>query len=117
MSNNNVKEELVHHIKKWLELDNNITSMKMKIKEFTLEKREMTNNLVNIMKNNDIDCVDIKGGALLYKQRKTKQSISRKYLLEQMNNIFKNDANMATELTEKIMQNRNEKIIEEIRRK
>ena len=34
-----------------------------------------------------------------------------------MNNIFKNDANMATELTEKIMQNRNEKIIEEIRRK
>jgi hypothetical protein len=36
------------------------------------------------MKTNKIDCFDINGGALVYKKRKTKQSISGKFLLSQL---------------------------------
>ena len=112
-----IKEELISNIKKWILLDSDIVKKKADLKILLAEKRQITNALVFIMKNNAIECVDIKGGALLYKQRKTKQAISAKYLLSQMNDYFKNDSDIAKEITDKLLNNRNETIVEEIRRK
>ena len=76
------KEELISSIKEWIKLDNDIAKAKSDIKEKTIRKKTLTDNLVVIMKGNSIDCFDINGGALLYKQKKTKKPISAKYLLQ-----------------------------------
>jgi hypothetical protein len=36
------------------------------------------------MKNNSIDCFDINGGALVYKQKKSRKTISGRFLLTQL---------------------------------
>ena len=77
----------------------------------------MTDELLSIMKDNEIECFDINNGKLLYTQRKTKKAVSKKTLLETLNNYFKDDECLASELTKYILDSREEKIVETIRRK
>jgi phage gpG-like protein len=113
----NTKEELIMNIKEWIKIDSDITRLKAEVKEKTQKKKELTQSLVNIMKSNSIDCFDINGGALVYKQRKTKKTISGKYLLEQLEDYYKDQPELAKEITKKVLDNRGESIKEEIMRK
>lgn len=116
-SNKSTKEELITSIKEWLKLDNEIAKAKSDIKEKTSRKKTLTDNLVTIMKSESIDCFDINGGALLYKQKKTKKPISAKYLLEELQKFYKDQPEVATDLTKQILDNRGLTIKDEICRK
>jgi len=113
----NTKEELIMNIKEWIKIDSDITRLKAEVKEKTQKKKELTQSLVNIMKSNSIDCFDINGGALVYYQSKTKKTISGKYLLEQLEDYYKDQPELAKEITKKVLDNRGESIKEEIMRK
>lgn len=113
----NTKEELILNVKEWIKIDSDITRLKAEIKEKTSKKKELTQSLVNIMKMNSIDLFDINGGALVYKQKKTKKTISGKYLLEQLEDYYKEQPELAREITKKVLDNRGELIKEEIIRK
>ena len=69
------------------------------------------------MKNNSIDCFDINGGALIYKQKKTKKTISGKFLLSQLEAYYADTPELAKEITKKVLDNREQVIKEEIKRK
>ena len=105
------------NIKEWIKLDNELTKLKTDVKERTNKKKELTELLVNIMKNNSIECFDINGGALVYKQKKTKKPISGKYLLAQLEEYYKNQPEIAKEITQKVLDSRDEVVKEEIKRK
>ena len=75
------KDDLIVYIKEWIKIDNEIINLKTQVKQKTIKKKELTESLVNVMKCNNIDCFDINGGALIYKQKKTKRTISGKFLL------------------------------------
>ena len=111
------KEEMINNIKEWIKLDNDIVKAKTDIKEKTARKKTLTDNLVVIMKTNAIDCFDINGGALLYKQKKTKKPISAKYLLAELQRFYKDQPEVATDLTKQILDNRELTVKEEICRK
>ena len=111
------KESLIANIKEWIKLDNEIAKAKSDIREKTARKKTLTDNLVVVMKGNSIDCFDINGGALLYKQKKTKKPISAKYLLTELHRFYKDQPNVATELTKQLLDNRGETIKDEICRK
>jgi hypothetical protein len=111
------KEELIACIKEWIKIDNDIAKAKSDIKEKTSRKRTLTDNLVVIMKSNSIDCFDINGGALLYKQKKTKKPISAKYLLAELQKIYKDQPDVATDLTKQLLDNREQTVKDEICRK
>ena len=111
------KEELIANIKEWIKLDNEIAKAKSDIKEKTARKKSLTDNLVVVMKGNSIDCFDINGGALLYKQKKTKKPISAKYLLAELQRFYKDQPNVATELTKQLLDNRELSVKDEICRK
>jgi len=85
--------------------------------EKTNKKKELTNSLVSVMKNNSIDCFDINGGSLVYKQRKTKKTITGKYLLSQLEEYYKEQPELAREITKKVLDNRIQVVKDEITRK
>jgi len=113
----NTKEELIINIKEWIKIDADIVKLKNEIKEKTNKKKLLTESLVTVMKTNSIDCFDINGGALIYKQKKTKRTISGKFLLSQLEEYYKNDPELAKEITKKVLDNREEVIKDEIKRK
>jgi len=111
------KEQLVSNIKEWIKIDNEISQLKNEIKERTNKKKSLTESLVTVMKSNQIDCFDINGGALVYKQNKVKKGISAKTLLATLQEYYKDDTKTAEELTKYVLDNREEQIKETIRRK
>jgi hypothetical protein len=70
IENGVTKEQLVTNIKEWIKIDNEIAQLKSEIKDRNNKKKNLTENLVVTMKKNQIDCFDINGGALVYKQNK-----------------------------------------------
>ena len=113
----NTKEELIGNIREWIKIDNDLNNLKKEIKNKTTQKKMLTDNLVNVMKINSIDCFDINGGALVYSQRKTKKAISGKYLLLQLEKYYKDQPDVAKDLTQHLLDNREENIKEDIKRK
>ena len=113
----NTKEELIGNIREWIKIDNDLNNLKKEIKNKTLQKKMLTDNLVNVMKVNAIDCFDINGGALVYSLRKTKKAISGKYLLLQLEKYYKDQPDVAKDLTQHLLDNREENIKDDIKRK
>jgi hypothetical protein len=111
------KEQLVNNIKEWIKIDNEISQLRNEIKEKNNKKKILTSNLVDVMKSNKIDCFDINGGALVYKTNKVKKPINGKSLLAALQNFYKSDTKMAEEITKHVMDSREEKINETIKRK
>jgi len=69
------------------------------------------------MKTNNIDCFDINGGALTYKKNKIKKPINAKTLLSALQTYYKTDTTVAEDITKYILNNREERITETIKRK
>jgi hypothetical protein len=113
----NTKDQLITNIKEWIKIDSDVAKLKLEIKEKTNKKKVLTEALVNVMKSNSIDCFDINGGALVYKQKKTRRTISGKFLLTQLEEYYKEQPEMAKEITKKVLENRVEVIKDEIKRK
>lgn len=111
------KEELVNNIKEWIKMDNEISQLKAEIKNRTNKKKTLTENLVTVMKSNNIDCFDINGGALVYKKSKVKKPINGKILLTALQNYYKTDPKIAEEIAKHVMDSREEQVKETIRRK
>lgn len=114
---NNTKEQLVNNIKEWIKIDNEIAQLKSEIKERTNKKKCLTENLVSVMKTNNIDCFDINGGALVYKKNKVKKPINGKTLLLALQNYYKTDTKMAEDIAKHVMDSREEQVKETIKRK
>ena len=111
------KEQLVHLVTEWMESDNSIKNMQKTLKDIRDRKRMLTEQLVNVMKDNEIECFDINDGKLVYSKSKTKQAVSKKVLLDALNKYFCDKPETANELVDHILDSRTEKITETIKRK
>ena len=111
------KEELVKHIRGWIQIDNDISVLQKQMKALREEKKSLTCSLVDVMKMNEIDCFDINDGKLIYSKSKVKKPINKKTLLSALDNYFKEDSEMAKQLSEHILNSREETVKESIRRK
>ncbi len=111
------KEELVKHIRGWIQIDNDINTLQKQMKTLREDKKNLTASLVDVMKSNDIDCFDINDGKLIYAKSKYKKPINKKSLSDALQSYFKNDTELAQELSNHIMNSREETIKESIKRK
>ena len=111
------KEQLVSLIREWIESDNKISTYQKTIKEEKQNKKNLTDQLITIMKTHEIECFDVKNGKLIHTKTKSKQSISKKLLLESLTDYFKEDTESASQLTAHILDSRQEKINETIKRR
>lgn len=116
-SNMETKEELVTNIKEWMKIESEINKLQTELKERKNKKKQLTDSLVNVMKKNQIDCFDINGGSLVYKQNKTKKPINGKTLMAVLQDYYSSDPTKAEDLTKYILENREEQIKETIKMK
>ena len=86
---NITKQELVDSINEIKKLDNEIDLLNKELRERKNKKKQISDILVNVMKSNEIDRFDTKDGNIVFTENKIKQSISKKYLLETVENYFK----------------------------
>ena len=111
------KRQLIENVKSWIDIDNDIKLLQKQLKDKRKEKKMYTENLVDIMKTNNVDCFDIKNGKLIYTKKKIKAPLSKKHLFSSLSNYFKNNKDIIEELGNYILNSREEKIKENIRRK
>jgi hypothetical protein len=108
------KEMLLSNVKEWLDYDVEINKLQNMIKELKNKKKSLSGVLMNVMKENEIDCFDINGGSIVYKKNKVKQPINSKTLLSILKNY---NEEKAAEITEFVLSNREELFKEVIKRK
>ena len=113
----NTKQILVQNIREWVKLDNEIRALKKEEKARQTEKKLLNENLIEIMKSNEIDCVDIKDGQICYTQKNVKKPITKKNLMTILTKYFKGDMEKAENVNEFILDNREETTKETITRK
>ena len=112
------KEQLSQNIKKWLHIDKEMKMLQKELKERKKKKNELTDVLVEIMKKNEIDCVDINDGKIMYTQSSVKSPINKKHLLDSLDKYFADNASVPTdEIVNFILENRTVNLKESIRLK
>lgn len=111
------KEELIKVVKEWVIMDNEIRNYQQKVKEMKSKQKNVSQQLMLTMKQNEIECFDINNGSLVYKKNKVKKPINKNTLYSILNDYFKGNAEHVDELGKFIMDNRQEVIKETIQRK
>ena len=113
----NTKEELVENIKKWVSYDYEIKNLQKSMKEIREKKKELTKSLIDVMKNHEIDCFDINDGKLLYTKNKVKTPLNKNNLMIALEKYFENESVNVEEVTNFILDNREIKIKENLKKK
>ena len=112
------KERLAQNVKGWLQLDKEIKLMQKELKERKKKKNDFTNALLSIMKSNDIDCVDINEGKIMYTQSNVKKAINKQHLEECLSKYFEKNPTIPTDdVVQFILDNRAVNVKENIRHK
>ena len=112
------KEHLSQTIKSWMQIDKEMSMLQKELKERRKKKNDLTNKLVEIMKKNEIDCVDISDGKIIYTQNNTKAPVNKKHLMDCLDKYFANNSSIPTdEIVNFILDNRAVNLKESIRLK
>tara|TARA_B100001175_G_scaffold22576_1_gene16914 strand:+ start:6901 stop:7260 length:360 start_codon:yes stop_codon:yes gene_type:complete len=82
------KEKLVNSIKEWIAINNKMNELQKVIKDLRTKKKQLSDSLIKIMENNEIDGIDINNGKLVYRKNKVKAPINKDYLLKMLDNYF-----------------------------
>jgi hypothetical protein len=108
---------LREHVKQWLKLDDEIVTLRNEIKKRRNIKKTMTNQLIQTMKNNDIDVMNAGTSKLVRTRHKVRAPLSKKHLIASLLDFYKNDQEMVKNISNHIMETRETKIVENIKKK
>ena len=113
-----MNEETIENIKRWLKIESELKLLSLEAKKRKQEKKDLTQNLMNIMKDNELDCIDTSGGKILYKKTETKKALNKKTLEDVLKRYYNNSKNEEAEnLCNYILENREKRITESIKLK
>ena len=59
MSEGTSKEILINTIKEWIAVNKKMTEIQRILKEYRLKKKQLSDTLISVMENNEIDRFDI----------------------------------------------------------
>lgn len=108
------KEQLIKTIKEWVKIDNDIRAIKKEVAIREKEKKEISKKLMEVMRDNEIDCFDLKDGQITYSKKNVKKPITKKSLLDILSKYCNGDTIKAIEMNNFIMDNREEVVKESI---
>jgi len=111
------KNQLIHTVKEWVRIDNEIRQLQKEISTRRHDKKLMNDKLMETMKTNDIDCFDLNDGKICYTKKNVKKPINNKVLLDILTKYYSGDISQASEINNFINDNRIEITKENITRK
>jgi len=83
------KQILINTIKEWVSINSKINELQKQMKELRNNKKQLSDTLISVMENNEIDRFDINNGKLVYRKNKVKAVINKDYLMNMLDNYFK----------------------------
>lgn len=115
------KEVLINQLKIWMDYDNEIETIKEQMRELKkkeknikLNQQQADNTIKEIMKNNNLDIIDVNKGKIQYSSKNVKKSLNKKYILDVIHNKL-NDENKINEIMSELYNNRETKNIETLK--
>ena len=111
------KQTLITIIRDWVKNDNEIRELKKQENIRKIANKTLTTKLIEIMRSNQLDCFDINDGCILYKKTNTKKPLSKKVIIQLLNDFYKDDTEKAKQVGEFLIENREEVVKERIVRK
>jgi hypothetical protein len=110
------KDELVEHLKKWVEVDKKIKDLQRNLKECRKDQKQMTVDLADVMKRHEIDCFNTQDGQIIYSKTTRKGPLNKKHLETALSKFFQN-YEQAKQACDYVLETRETKEIEKITRK
>lgn len=104
-------ESLIAIVKNWVTIDNQIRLINKKLKDLRSQKKIQNENMIRIMKSNEIDNLELKDGEIRHVKTKKRQVLTQKLLIEILNTHPQFDNDNVKQLTDFVYNNR--KVIEE----
>lgn len=83
------KAILLNNIKDWITINSQIQELQKQVKDLKIKKKSLSDNLIKIMENNEIDRFDTKNGNLIHRKTRVKATINKDYLLTTLSQYFK----------------------------
>jgi hypothetical protein len=96
-------------VKEWMQLDGEIAALKRQARGLEDKKRELTKQIVGVMKENQIDAFDLTEGKLIRQNKKTKSGLTKAYLADCFSKYFKGESEAVKDLSNLIFSSRQEK--------
>jgi len=104
-------------VREWVHIDNQIRGLSSQLSKFRQEKKKMSATLVNVMRENKLGQFDLKDdGQIMYVKKNVKKPINQKQLLNILATYFQGNEDKAVEMSTYIMSNREETVVESIKR-
>jgi hypothetical protein len=100
------KEQLIKTVREWVKIDNEMRTLQRELTKRKNEKKQVSKNLIDVMRVNTIDCFDIKDGQIMYVKKTSKKPITKKNLFDILSNYYKGDAEKVNELNTFILESR-----------
>jgi hypothetical protein len=111
------KAQLVDSIRQWVRIDNEMRKLKNEMNIRKKTQKQISNDLIVVMRKNEIDEFDINDGKLIYSKKNVKKPITKKILLNLLSKYYGGDIKKAVDLNNFILSNREEIEVETIMRK
>lgn len=111
------KDQLKDHLRQWVRVENEISTLTAEIKKRRLIHQQLSASLLDVMRKNDIDCFDIANGRIVYSKTKVRAPLNNGQLKSALTTYYKDDAEKANSLTEFLLASRVEKTRESIKMK
>ena len=108
------KEQLKKAVNEYLDLDNQISTLQKAIKERKDKKQKLSQLILSVMKENDIDQMNMNNNKLVYTVSQCKTPLNKNYLNTVLSDYFKNNEK-AIDVINHILNNR--KKVEKVRLK
>jgi hypothetical protein len=103
-----IEESTVEIIKEWIKNDNEIQTLQKELNIRKNEKKQKTLQIIEAMKNNEIDCFAVKDGNIKYKKQCVKKPLSQSYLFKLLLQYHDGNEEKAMNLQEFLKSNREE---------
>ena len=108
-----IDKETIDKIKQWVSLDNKIELKKIRLKEFTDERKALEEDIVGyVEQNNRINLqINTSDGYIDFAEQKSNQVMSLKYIKDALENFFASNHGKvsASEVLEHLLSNREQK--------
>lgn len=109
-------EEIKPVVREWIRLDNELRELKKAQQIRNKEKKELSERLIFLMREINMEGFDTKDGQILYTRKNVKKPITQGQLLNILSTYYRGNEDKAVELNNYILENREEVVRETIKR-